>query len=57
MFNINVNSSQQPQQGLSYQSNYVPLIPKTTKITDEYEISNNVLGLGIVSLSHQIRVE
>lgn len=22
-------------------------VPKTTKITDEYEISNNVLGLGI----------
>lgn len=24
-----------------------PMLPKTTKITDEYEISNNVLGLGI----------
>lgn len=51
MFNINVNSSsQQPQQVLSYQqTNHVPLVPKTTKITDEYEISNQVLGLGIVS--------
>lgn len=51
MFNkMNVNSSNnsQPQPGLSYQTN-VPLVPKTTKITDEYEISNQVLGLGIVS--------
>lgn len=49
MFKINVNNSnnQQPP-GLSYQTN-VPLVPKTTKITDEYEISNQVLGLGIVS--------
>lgn len=50
MFKINVNNSnnQQPPPGLSYQTN-VPLVPKTTKITDEYEISNQVLGLGIVS--------
>lgn len=50
MFKPNVNSSSnnsQPQPGLSYQTN-VPLVPKTTKITDEYEISNQVLGLGIV---------
>jgi hypothetical protein len=26
---------------------YPPLAPKTTPITDDYEISNNVLGLGI----------
>lgn len=54
MFKNNVNSSQQPQQSLSYQTNYVPLAPKTTKITDEYEISNKVLGLGIVSVSQYI---
>lgn len=50
MFKMNVNSTNQQQQqqpGLSYQTN-VPLVPKTTKITDEYEISNQVLGLGIV---------
>lgn len=51
MFKINVNSAQQPQQGFSYQTNHVPLVPKTTKITDEYEISNQVLGLGIVSVA------
>lgn len=27
--------------------NIVPFQPKTTPITDDYEISNNVLGLGI----------
>ena len=52
MFKPNVNNissnNSQPQPGLSYQTN-VPLVPKTTKITDEYEISNQVLGLGIVS--------
>lgn len=26
---------------------YPPLDPKKTQITDDYEISNNVLGLGI----------
>ena len=47
--NVNISSNNsQPQPGLSYQTN-VPLVPKTTKITDEYEISNQVLGLGIVS--------
>lgn len=51
MFKIDVNSTQKPQQGLSYQTNHVPLVPKTTKITDEYEISNQVLGLGIVSVA------
>ena len=27
--------------------NIAPFNPKTTPITDDYEISNNVLGLGI----------
>ena len=35
-------------QTLSYlQNNIVPFQPKSTPITDDYEISNNVLGLGI----------
>lgn len=50
MFKINMNSQQQQQPGLSYQTN-VPLVPKTTKITDEYDISNEVLGFGIVSVT------
>lgn len=27
--------------------NIAPFLPKATPITDDYEISNNVLGLGI----------
>lgn len=29
------------------QQNFMPFQPKSTPITDDYEISNNVLGLGI----------
>jgi mitogen-activated protein kinase-activated protein kinase 2 len=29
------------------QQNFAPFSPKSTPITDDYEISNNVLGLGI----------
>lgn len=43
MFKINVNSNN--SQAVSSQN--PPLVPKTTKITDEYDISNQILGLGI----------
>ncbi|KAG5682053.1 hypothetical protein PVAND_011441 [Polypedilum vanderplanki] len=44
MFKINTNTTNPPQ--MSTSQNFT-LVPKTTRITDEYEISNNVLGLGI----------
>lgn len=43
MFKINVNSNTSQMNS----SQYPALVPKTTKITDEYDISNHILGLGI----------
>lgn len=43
MFKINVNSNSSQ----TNQSQRPAMEPKTTKITDEYDISNHILGLGI----------
>lgn len=46
MFKMN-NSSNQTYPPAPNIAQYAPLDPKKTPITDDYEISNNVLGLGI----------
>lgn len=45
MFSVKVNQTQQLPQQIGNQ--YPPMEPKTTPITEEYDISNTVLGLGI----------
>jgi len=46
MFKINVNTNSS-QTNSSQHPSHPSMVPKTTKITDEYDISNHILGLGI----------
>lgn len=47
MFKINVNTNSSQTNSSQHPPSHPSMVPKTTKITDEYDISNHILGLGI----------